>query len=104
VLLLAKVESFFMISGRGAVIVPVWLSDLRVQVGDRVQLRSPNGRVKDTSIAGVELLKQTDGECRTAFLLSREVVITKEELGEGTEIWVTGAPKRRWWKMRFLGR
>ena len=49
------------------------------------------------------MLKPTNGECRTAFLLSREIVIAKEELGEGTEIWVTEAPKRRSW-IPFLGR
>jgi thiamine monophosphate synthase len=76
-----------MISGRGAVIVPVWLSDIRIKAGDAIQLRSP-GRVKDTRIAAVELLKQAGGEGRTAFLLSREIVIARDELVEGTEIWV----------------
>jgi hypothetical protein len=88
--LIAKVESFFMISGRGAVIVPVWLSDFRVKAGDPVQLRSPNGQVKNTRIAAVELLKPEDGECRIALLLSREIMLTKDEVGEGTEIWVSG--------------
>jgi hypothetical protein len=87
VLLIAKVESFFTLTGRGAVIVPIWLSDLRVKVGDPVQLRSPNGRVKDTRIAGVELLKPTNGECRTAFLLSREIV----------------TPRRNWARERRYG-
>ena len=87
--LIAKVESFFMLSGRGAVIVPIWLSDFRIKAGDPVQLRSPNGRVKDTHIAAVELLKQRRGECRIALLLSREIAITRDEIGEGTEIWVS---------------
>jgi translation elongation factor EF-Tu-like GTPase len=66
--LVAKVESFFRISGRGAVIVPAWVSDLKVKAGDTIQLRSSNGRVRDTRIAGVELLRRADGGCRSAFL------------------------------------
>ncbi len=81
-----------MLSGRGAVIVPVWLSDFRIKAGDPIQLRSPNGRVKDTRIAAVELLKQAEGQCRTAFQLSRDIAIARDEIGEGTEIWVSEVP------------
>jgi translation elongation factor EF-Tu-like GTPase len=91
--LAAKVESFFRISGRGAVIVPAWVSDCKVKAGDSIQLRSANGRVRDTQIVSVELLKQTDGGSRAAFLLAPG--ITGDEITEGTEIWLIDMPTQQ---------
>jgi len=91
--LVAKVESFFRISGRGAVIVPAWVSDFKIKAGDSIQLRSANGRVRDTQIASVELLKQAHGDSRMAFLLVPG--IATDEISEGTEIWLADPPTER---------
>jgi len=84
--LLAKVEHVFTISGRGVVVLPVWLSDLKIKVGDHVQLRAPGGQVRNTRIDGVEMAKQVGG-CRVAFILACDV--EKEDIVEGMEIWVS---------------
>jgi translation elongation factor EF-Tu-like GTPase len=84
--LLAKVDDVFTISGRGVVVVPIWLSELKIKVGDSVQLRTPGGQVRNTRIAGVEMAKQVGG-CRAAFMLARD--IAKEDVVQGTEIWVS---------------
>ena len=87
--LIAKVEEFLHAPRPRGGDCADRLRDFWIKAGDPVQDRSPNGRVKDTHIAAVELLKQTRGECRIALLLSREIAITRDEIGEGTEIWVS---------------
>ena len=84
--LLAKVEAVFQVSGRGTVIVPAFVSDLRVRVGSPIQLRNPGGQVRDTLITAVEFLSDLD-KCRLAFMLPRD--IAKQDVPEGTEIWLT---------------
>jgi len=86
---LSKIEDTFIITGRGCVVVPVALTnpDLRVQNGDAIQLRSPNGTRLDTHIVGIELIKPISGPCRVAFLLSKEVA--KADVPPETEIWIS---------------
>jgi translation elongation factor EF-Tu-like GTPase len=84
--LLASVEHVFWISGRGVVVLPVFLSELRAQAGDSVQLRSANGKIKDASIVSVESANQGSGRRRTAFILSREVA--NEDVEKGMEVWL----------------
>ena len=87
--LLAKVEDVFTIPGRGVAVIPAWLSDLKVRVGDPVQLRSPSGVAKDSQIVSVEFAKQLNG-CRAAFMLSPDTL--KEDAPPGTEIWLADVP------------
>jgi hypothetical protein len=85
-MLFAKVETSFEITGKGCVIVPAFLSDLRVRVMEPIQLRTPDGHVRDTHISAVEFLSGLD-ETRLAFMLPRNIM--KQDIPEGTEIWVT---------------
>lgn len=85
--LLGKAESVFEVSTRGTVIVPAWLSDVKVRNGIPIQLRSPNGSTTNTRIASVEMLKVAGGPCRAAFMLRPD--IRKQELQEGSEIWIS---------------
>ena len=63
---LFKVEDVFDISGRGCVLVPVVPDglDFKIRAKDRIQLRTPTGRVFDMVIASIELLKMQSGPCR----------------------------------------
>jgi hypothetical protein len=88
--LLAKVETVFSVPGRGIVIVPAGLPDLKVRDGDQVQLRVPNGCTRDTCITAVESMNQGPGKPRRpAFMLP--LGIEKHEIVEGTEIWLPEA-------------
>ena len=87
--LFRKVEYVFNISRRGCVIVPVALSgaDFKIRRKDQIQLRTPGGRVLDTRIASIELLKPQDGSaCRMAIMLPRDLV--KQDVPIGTEVWL----------------
>jgi len=90
-MLFAKVETSFEIEGRGrgCVIVPAFLADLRVRVGDPIQLRTPDGRVKDTHITAVEFLSGLD-ETRLSFMLPRDIM--NQDIPEATEIWLSEIP------------
>jgi hypothetical protein len=47
----------------------------------------PDGRVLDTHIASIELLKPQDGSaCRMAIMLPRDLV--KQDVPIGTEVWL----------------
>jgi hypothetical protein len=84
---LSKVEYTFTVPTRGCVVVPVALSnpELRVRVGDAIQLRSEIG-ILDARIKQVELIKQSSGPGRVGLLLSSE--ICKSQIPPGAEIWV----------------
>jgi hypothetical protein len=65
--------------------------DVRIRVRDQIRLRTPDGRVLDTQIASIELLKPSDGSpCRSAIMLPRELV--KKDVPIGTEVWLVGSP------------
>lgn len=86
--LLLKVEHVFDISGRGCVIVPAIPEDLdfRIRANDRIQLRTPAGQVFDTTIASIELAKQSNGRpCRMAIMLPRSIL--KQDVPPGSEVW-----------------
>ena len=84
---LSTVEGTFQIQDRGCVIVPAVPRsnlDFRLSAKDFIQLRDSNGRVLDTFIASVELVK---GEgSRMAFLLPVE--IAPQDISKGMEIWL----------------
>ena len=85
--LLFKVEDVFDITGRGCVLVPVVPDglDFKIRAEDRIQLRTPTGRLVDTHIASIELLKMRDSPCRMTIMLPRD--LTKNDVPVGTEIW-----------------
>jgi hypothetical protein len=85
--LLFKVEDVFDITGRGCVLAPVVPDglDFKIRAEDRIQLRTPFGRLFDTHIASIELLKMRNGPCRMAIMLPRD--FTKNDVPVGTEIW-----------------
>jgi hypothetical protein len=85
--LLFKVEDMFDVPGRGCVIVPVIPdgSDVKVRAADLIQLRAPDGRVSDTHIASIELLKPQHGNRRMAIMLPRD--LAKRDIPVGTEVW-----------------
>lgn len=84
--LLFKVEDVFDF-GRGCVMVPAVPNGVAVRIRDKIQLRTPDGRVLDTHIASVELSKPSDGSaCGAAIMLPRELV--KRDVPTGTEVWL----------------
>jgi hypothetical protein len=90
--LLFRVEDVFEIAGRGCVLAPVIPEglDFRIRTDDQIQLRTPNGRMVETHIASIELLKPRDGgPCRMAIMLPRDLV--KMDVPTGTEVWFLNA-------------
>ena len=85
--LLFKVEDVFDITERGCVLAPAVPDglDFKIRAEDRVQLRTPSGRLLDTHIAAIELLQMQHGPCRMAIMLPRD--LTKNDVPVGTEIW-----------------
>jgi hypothetical protein len=62
-------------------------ADFKIRAKDRIQLHMPDGRVLDTHIASIELLKPQDGSaCRMAIMLPRDLV--KQDVPIGTEVWL----------------
>jgi hypothetical protein len=86
---LSTVEDTFSVSGRGCVLVPAdprSSLDFRLRAKDPIQLRTPDGRILDTYVAGIELLCRPAVKDRMAFLLPKDV--TKQDIPKGTEIWL----------------
>ena len=84
---LGRVETVFSVATRGTVIIPIWLSsDLKVRNGDPIQLRAPDGQIKNTRITSVEFVKRERESCQYAFMLPKDVA--KSEVAEGAEIWL----------------
>ena len=82
------VENVLKVSGRGAVLAlpENWGRDVRIRVGDKIQLRTPDGQVFDTQITGIELLKRAVGPCVAGIICSRE--ISAALIPTNTEIWL----------------
>ena len=83
-----RVRDVFEVTGRGAVLVLPrdWGTDLRIRVGEKIQLRTPEGHVFDTQINAVEFVKTTDG-CLTGIMLPLE--ISRFDIPDQTEIWLS---------------
>jgi hypothetical protein len=84
-----RVQDVFSVSGRGTVLVlpDNWGTDLQIRVGEKIQLRTPDGRVFDTQINGVEFVKRAAGACVAGIILPRE--ISRSDIPETTEIWLS---------------
>lgn len=81
--LLFKVEHCFGISNRGLGIVPQ--GDERYRVGDKLELRRPDGVVLNTRIVGLEFLNPMPPDHAIAVLLP--VGLPKDDVSLGTEVW-----------------
>jgi hypothetical protein len=94
-ILFAKVEDAFSISGLGCVIVFKPLSDVNLRVRDPIQLRTQDGQIKDTYVAGIERVKYNllaSVEDRSKVGISLPLDITKKDTPPGTEIWLLNSP------------
>jgi hypothetical protein len=85
---LYTVEASFFIKGRGLVLVPkiVPQEEKRLRVGDRVEIRRPDGSRLESCIGGIEIAHSSPPRptCE-AWILLRE--LTKEDVPIGSEIW-----------------
>jgi translation elongation factor EF-Tu-like GTPase len=85
---LYTVEDSFFIKGRGLVTLPgiVPCGDERYRIGDRVEIRRPDGSRLEWAIGGIEMINCTPPR------LTKEVVFLLRDLGKedvpiGSEIW-----------------
>jgi hypothetical protein len=88
--LLAKVEGSFDL-GFCVVWFKFLTEDGRIRVKDQIQLRTPDGHVKDTYVAGIERVKHSllaSVEDRSKVGISLPPDITKKDAPPGTEIWL----------------
>jgi translation elongation factor EF-Tu-like GTPase len=85
---LFKIEEVFEISGRGCAIVPALAegADFKIRLQDAIQLRTPEGRTRNTHISSVEFLKPEVGTCRMAIMLPSDVL--KQDVPKGTDVWL----------------
>jgi hypothetical protein len=85
--LFAKITDSFSIEGRGLVVTIEFISQtLKVRVGDKARLKTPDGRTSETNIRGVEFGCGPNSRGITAFLLSPET--TKADVPQDTEVWL----------------
>jgi hypothetical protein len=84
---LSKMEVAFAVTTRGCVVVPLTFTnpDLRVKVGDAVQLRGPTGCL-NAHIRAIEWLTRGDDGCRFGFLLSEDIDCSR--IPPDAEIWI----------------
>jgi hypothetical protein len=83
-----KAQDVFEIPGRGAVLVlpKDWGTDLKIRLGENIQLRTPDGRVFDTRIRGIEMIRTVSGGL-AGIMLPNEVPLS--DLSPQTEIWLS---------------
>jgi hypothetical protein len=86
----AKIEDVFKITGRGFVAQSAFPEEgLRIRVGDPIQLRTPDGRVLETHLAGISHLrplKPLPKRFNWGFSFPPEIRF--EDVVVGTEIWI----------------
>jgi len=63
----------------------MWKSDLEIRREEKIQLRTPDGNILDTYIGSIERAYGTSGVRLTIGLPAN---ITKQDVPEGTEIWL----------------
>ena len=95
--LLAKVEDSFDFSSFGyrLVVFKFVAEDGRIRVKDQIQLRTPDGQIRDTYVAGIARGKYSllaSAEDRSKVGISVPPDITKEDAPPGTEIWLLNSP------------
>jgi hypothetical protein len=97
VTLLAKVvDSFALSFGYCVVWFEFLAEDGRIRVKDRIRLRTPDGRVRDTHVTGIERVKYSllaSEADRRKVGISLPPDIAKQDVPPGTEIWVAEAAR-----------
>lgn len=91
--LILTVEDVFDIAGRGLVLTPKIPDELGfgVRPNDPIQLRTPDGRILDTYIAGFSSGRPRGGHRIYDIVLPRD--LQKRDVPIGTEVWLADGPK-----------
>ena len=86
--LILNVEYVFSMTGRGLTLAPAVPDNLgfAIRPKDRIQLRTPNGRLLDTHIASFSLGKPIGGG-PTALAIELPSDIRRDDVPIGTEVW-----------------
>ena len=93
--LLFTVEFAFQITGRGCVLVPgpsLEAGAPTARVGDRIRLHHPDGKSIDTVIRGLDMLARRPRSTANTAPLLLPSAFTKEDIPEGTEVWLMEQP------------
>ena len=87
--LILKIEDAFDISGVGCVVAPEIPDDLgfKIKPKDRIQLRTPEGRVLDTQIDAFASGRPT-GSIRRRYPIVLPDPFSKCNIPIGTEVWL----------------
>ena len=84
-ILFSTAEEVIFVPGRGYAIVFSTVY-CRLRVRDPIQLRTPEGHITDTYVAGFGALSGPAVKGRMGLILPPE--ISKESISKGTEIWM----------------
>jgi len=86
--LILKVEDVFDLAGRGLTLAPAIPHDVgfAMRPKDRIQLRTPNGRILDTHIASFSFVTPVGGG-RTIVAIELPSEMRREDVPIGTEVW-----------------
>ena len=87
--LLSTVEDIVTIPGRGTFLFPgLPMFDPEMpptRVNDKIQLRTPDGHIRDTYIAGIAHAKTIEG---SKYPIQLPPEITQADVPTGTEVWL----------------
>jgi len=87
--LLARVEDFFELIPHSSVTVRFLAEDGRIREKEKIQLRTPDGQVTNTYVAGIWHVKYLPLTPRDPNIvhISLPPEIKKQDVPSGTEIW-----------------
>ena len=87
--LLARVEAFSQLGKYPVVLMRFLFDDGVIRTEERIQLRTPDGRVIDTEVGPIPHVKYLPSAQRDPYLVSISLGpgITKQDAPPGTEIW-----------------
>ena len=86
--LVAKVSESFRITGRGTALALEFVSQTwKLRVGDRVQLKAPQGETYDAVIRGIEHLRKIKPGPGTSWAIRLAPPLHDQLFEKNTEIW-----------------
>ncbi|MGH9648594.1 MAG: hypothetical protein ACRD4E_17450 [Bryobacteraceae bacterium] len=87
--LLAKVQDSFQIGSKCVIVFKFVTENGRIRVKEQIQLRTPDGQVKETYIAAIAHVKRSplSPVDRSIGTVSLPQDVTKQDVPPGTEIW-----------------
>ena len=89
--LAARIYDCFRVTDRGALLMFEFSSDAaKLRVGDKIQLRTPAGGVKDTVIKGIEHVKPLKRDRPYNVALALEPPYHDQLFAKNTGIWIPG--------------